>query len=515
MVFPRLLLPGALLFAAGLAGCASVPADWGRGDVAQLTAARGRTLADTDDGAAFTREALRRPLTAETAVQLALLNNPAVRGETARLGFAAAEVYDAGRLANPVFSVQRLAPDDTDANAQLTLGIALNFVNLLFLPANQKLATAQFEAAKLAVGSMVLDLATDVETRWYEAVGAEQLAQMRDTVAQAARASAELSQRFFDAGNISRRELALEQAAASQAHLDALSTRAAAVRARSALNRAMGLSAAQDGWTWNARLAEPLPQEDSLESLLALAAESRLDIAAQRHQAQALASRYGLVRRTRLVGGIEIGVEREKDFDGALHVGPSLSMELPLFNWGSGRAAAAQAALDRTEAELDALVLDRSNDVKLAHAQVASSKARAEAYRSALIPQREAVVEQMGLEVNYMLTSVFELLTAKQQEYDAYAGYLEAVRDYWTARAELARAVGRRLPSSDQPAEPALDPAALTSGGTDRSAPETSHIKEERDDMPGMKGMNHGAHPTAARPRADGPPAVEEHSHAP
>jgi hypothetical protein len=175
----------------------------------------------------------------------------------------------------------------------------------------------------------------------------------------------------------------------------------------------MGLSAAQDGWTWNARLAEPLPQEDSLESLLALAAESRLDIAAQRHQAQALASRYGLVRRTRLVGGIEIGVEREKDFDGALHVGPSLSMELPLFNWGSGRAAAAQAALDRTEAELDALVLDRSNDVKLAHAQVASSKARAEAYRSALIPQREAVVEQMGLEVNYMLTSVFELLTAR------------------------------------------------------------------------------------------------------
>jgi len=508
------------LLALGLGGCAGIPADWGRGDVAQLAGTRGRTLPQADDAAAFTREAMSQPLTADTAVQLALLNNPALRGEMARLGFAAADVYDAGRLANPVFSARRLSPDNIDANAQLTLGIAVNFVNLLFLPANQKLAKAQFEAAKLEVGSAAVDLAADVEAGWYQAVGAEQLAQMRETVATAARSSADLAQRFFDAGNISRRELAMEQAAASQSHLDALSARAAAVASHSALNRLMGLSAAQDTWSLDARLAAPLPQEDELDALLALAVDSRLDVTALQQQAQALASRYGLVRRTRLVGGIELGVEREKDFDGALHAGPSLSLELPLFNWGAGRVAAAQAALDRTEAELDALVLDRSNGVKLAHAKIASAKTRAEAYRSALIPQREAVVEQMQREVNYMLTGVFELLLAKQQEYDAYAGYLEAVRDYWTARTELARAVGRRLPSSEQPAAPMLDPADLTrpkGGGMDHSDHSMDGMEDmEMKDMPGMEGMDHGthgAHPKTEPPKEGEQPAVQEHTH--
>jgi cobalt-zinc-cadmium efflux system outer membrane protein len=45
-----------------------------------------------------------------------------------------------------------------------------------------------------------------------------------------------------------------------------------------------------------------------------------------------------------------------------------------------------------------------------------------------------------------MLVGTFDLLTAKQQEFNAYAKYLEAVRDYWVIRAHLGRALGGRLP---------------------------------------------------------------------
>ena len=202
-----------------------------------------------------------------------------------------------------------------------------------------------------------------------------------------------------------------------------------------------------------------------------------------------------------------------------------------MFNWGAGRVAAARAALEQAEAELDARVLDSSNEVKLANARLLSAKARAESYRSALIPQREAVVEQMEREVNYMLIGVFELLVAKQQEYDAYAGYLDAVRDYWIARTELARAVGRQLPSSDQPAEPTLDPQELTkpkggsmdhSGhamggvkGMDHSGRHMQHEGMETDDMPGMQGMDHGTHEAASEPepKQEEQPAEEKPAH--
>jgi cobalt-zinc-cadmium efflux system outer membrane protein len=44
-----------------------------------------------------------------------------------------------------------------------------------------------------------------------------------------------------------------------------------------------------------------------------------------------------------------------------------------------------------------------------------------------------------------MLTGVYQLLAAKQAEINAYREYIETVRDYWIARAELERAVGGRL----------------------------------------------------------------------
>lgn len=409
---------------------------------------------------AFTTNALREPLTVDTAIQLALIHNPAVRREAAHLGFAAAEVYEAGRLANPVFSLTRLSGDSSaGANVpQLTLGIAFNFVNLLFLPANNRYAQAHFEAAKLSISAAALELAADVEVAWYEATGADQLAQMREAAARAGRASADLAKRYFDAGNIGARELAMEQAAASTAALAAISARAEAVGARSRLNRLMGLHADQNAWTLDARLAEPLPQEDETADLQRLSLDARLDVASLRRRAQAIAERYGFTRRTRVISGIEIGVERVRDFDGAIDVGPTLSLELPLFNWGGGRVAAVRAALAQAEAELDERVLDVSNEIQLGSSKVRAARSLADEYRRVLIPQREAIVARAQEQQNYMLIGIFEVILAKQQEYEAYAGYIEAVRDYWIARTELARAVGRRLPSSAQQQKPTLYP---------------------------------------------------------
>src|SRR3546814_14294844 len=60
---------------------------------------------------------------------------------------------------------------------------------------------------------------------------------------------------------------------------------------------------------------------------------------------------------------------------------------------------------------------------------------------------------QTQRELNYMLVDVFELLSVRQQGFAAYGAYIDALRDYWIARAALARAVGRRLPSTPEAPE--------------------------------------------------------------
>ena len=49
-----------------------------------------------------------------------------------------------------------------------------------------------------------------------------------------------------------------------------------------------------------------------------------------------------------------------------------------------------------------------------------------------------------------MLTGVFDLLIAKQNEFDNYQKYIETVRDYWITRAQIQHVVGGRLPDSGQ-----------------------------------------------------------------
>lgn len=480
------------LLATTLVGCASLPQDWGRADVAAATAARGRPL-PSGDAQSLSQQLLAQPLTPDSAITLALIHNPAVRETTARLGFAAADVYDAARIANPVFSASRLTSTDPAAvSAQIGLGIAFSFTDLLLLPARSRFAEARFEAAKLEVGAAAMGLASDAETAWYRLAGAEQAATMRTRVSEAADASATLAQRYFDAGNISKRELAMEKAAAAQAQLDKLSAEADAQAARSALNRLMGLPATQTAWTMAGGLPAPLADEDKLDDLLKLAAECRLDVAGARKNAEAIASAYGLERKTRLLGPVEVGYEHNKETDGSKTRGPTLSLAIPVFNWGSGRVARARAELDLAEAQLAARELDASNDVQAAHTAVLAAKTLAERYRTQLIPQREAVVEQAGRQLNYMLIGAFDVILVKQQEYDAYAGYLKAVRDYWIARAELTRAVGHKLPSSEQATSAVLDAQQLTTPKNSGGMGHMGHMGHSMKgmSMPGMEGMD-------------------------
>ncbi len=460
-----------------LSGCASLPRDRGIGDVRSMVADRsGHVLSEPDsETQKLVADLLAAPLTADSTAQIALVNNPRIRGEYARLGLAAAEVYNAGRLSNPRFGAAVLFPNAASAANQVTFGLVQSFTDLLLLPARSRFAKGEFERAKQEAGAAIIDLAADVESAYYRLVGARQVAVLRGTVGKAAQVSADLAQRFFDAGNMNALDLALEQSAASQARLNALRAETGVVTARNALNRLMGLRAGDDRWQVADRLPAPLDQEDDYDELLQLAWQSRLDLAAKRTQVDLLADSLGVTRSYRYVGGIDVGVATERETDRTRITGPSLSLELPIFNSGAGKVARAEALMDQAGAELQTLALNIGNDVQLAHAQVLAARALAEQFRSALIPQREAVVRRTQEEVNYMLKGQFELLSAKQQEYDAYQGYLEAVRDYWLARTDLAREVGARLPSQARVGSETVGPTVL---------PEVP--------PPGMQHMHHG-----------------------
>lgn len=246
-------------------------------------------------------------------------------------------------------------------------------------------------------------------------------------------------------------------------------------------------------------------QEDEAAELQRLAQLGRLDLLSARQSVVLLEDVLGVTRSYRLIGDIQLGVEYEHQTDHSRLLGPTLGLTLPVFNWGSGRVERARAELDQARAEARELEIRVSNEVGLAGARVKGARALVERYRMQLIPQREEVVRRATEMHNYMIIGQFELLQDKREEYDAYQGYLVSLADYWIARADLAQAIGARLPSSVQITHQGIEPRALIapkqSGGSHEA--HGRHGAEGGSSGMDMKGMDMKDIPATAPPVHD------------
>ena len=442
-------------FLLGLAsGCANIPDDWGRAEVDTAVAERGRVV--TRSAGEKAGQERWRSIDVEQAIQISLINNPQIKAEYARLGFGAADVYRASRIGNPIFSLAALDPSNTDGSTRLSYGLIGSFTDLLTLPQRKKLAGVAFAALKAEVGARVLELAADTEVAFYTYLAARQTQKLRELVATAADLSAELAERFYNAGNISPRELAQARSAAAQAKVTALSSAAETFSARYELAMVLGVSIG-DEWQTVEQLPLPPANEQKLSTLLTMTNETRLDFAAAKQRVVLTAGQKNFTAWSRWLGEFNIGVEKERESDGEKLFGPSLELELPVFNQNADVAISADAEMRIAGAELEQLAIKIENDVRLAHMAVINSRQKLAEIRDALIPMRVAAISQAQREQNYMLIGAFELIQSKQFEYDSYAAYIAAVRDYWLARTRLTRAVGRTLTQASDATEQTLD----------------------------------------------------------
>ena len=453
---------------------------------------------------------LGAPMTAEAAVRVAMLRSPRLQQEYARLGLARADVLEVVQVSNPTLSLSRSYLDPGSGYNRLA-SLTLPLADLLVLPVRTRLARAEYERAKLEIAGAVLNVAADVEAAWYTYVGAQQVADMRTAVAGGADAAAELAQRFFDAGNISELQLKQEQAAASEARIIAARARADAGRARLTLNTLLGLSGEDAAWATSDRLPMPVGAEDDPQQLAELARTSSLELLAARQQADILMDALGITRKLRWLGGSEIGYERERDADGTRLRGPTLDLELPIFNQGQAKLARAEALLAEARARVAQAELGVDNAVRLGAEQVRELSQVVAIHREALIPQREKVVERSQQEQNFMLIGVFELIQAKVQEYNAYESYLEAVRDYWLARVETMRAVGQRLPSDAAIGDRTPSVQDILTPSAQEAMPGMDHSGHDMSSMPtapadAMEGMDHSGMDMPAKPGASAAP---------
>ena len=438
-----------------LGGCASLSGDGGFGAAASVSEQRtglsasvaGRLPRNEDDAralAAVIDKKLAQPLAADDAVHIALLNNRGLQASYWSLGVAEADLVQAGRLHNPVLDFKR---SHGGGEVAIERTLTFNLLGLITAPMASRIEGRRFEQTRLLVSNDALKVAADTRRAWVEAVAAAQIADYANQVEASAQASAELAERMRKAGNWSALDMAREQAYHAQTLADVVHAQKAAVSAREKLTRLMGLSGAQLAY----RLPDHLPDLPDAPRELAdveqTAITERLDIQAARLDTEHTASTLGLSKTTRFINVLDLGAVRNSEA-GTRTRGYELSLEIPLFDWGSTRVARAEATYMQSVNLLAQAVVDARSEARESYADYRASYELARHYRDNVVPLRKQISDQTLLRYNGMLMSVFELLADAREQATAVSGYIAALKDYWTAQANLEAALGGRLPTN-------------------------------------------------------------------
>ncbi|MGZ5183086.1 MAG: TolC family protein [Ramlibacter sp.] len=438
-----------MLLLALLAGCSTVAPDGGFGGVAGI--ARERIGAEPrlarDDAAGrelaqAVRETLAQPLGMEDAVKVAVLANPGLQASYGKVGIAQADLAQAGRLPNPALEFKHLS---ASGEVAIERTFTANLVKLLTTPLALRLESQRFEQVKLEVAREIELHARDTRIAWVEAVAARQALAYARQVNAAAEAGAELAGRMARTGNMSQLDLARQQAFHADAAVAVAHAERQAMASREKLTRLLGL------WGEDAqyRLPEHLPELPTapaeLRDIERIALQQRLDVQAARLDAEGTAANLGLTRTTRFINVLDLGYVNQTTSNAPTARGYDLTLELPLFDWGGARVARAEGIYMQAVNRVAQAAVTARSEARESYLGYRSAWDVAAHYRDRIIPLRKRISQEVLLRYNGMLLSTQDLLTDSREQAAAVTGYIDALKEFWTAHATLEATLGVRL----------------------------------------------------------------------
>jgi cobalt-zinc-cadmium efflux system outer membrane protein len=436
-----------------LSGCLSVALNAGFDEVRATVEERSATKIFWNNGTDLDKEAagkvsalLESKLTADEAVQIALLNNRELQAIYSELGVAQADLVQAGLLRNPIFDAAVKFPT-SGGRPELEFSAAMNFLDLFYMPLRKRLAAARFEEAKTRVTGTVLDFAARVRNAYYAHQANEQMLELRQTIVQVLDASFEVMRRLHESGNVNDLDFAQERALLETGKLALRSAELAVRQSRENLNVLMGLWGKETEWQTDNRLPDIPEQPMQTESIERIALERSVDLLNARQRLIFAGEQLGFNRWTALVPEFDLGPIGKRE-DGLWLVGPTLEFPIPLFDQGQARIGRAAAELRRAQYEYYALGVRIRATARAVRDRLEAARDRALYYRDIVLPLREWIVNEAQLQYNAMQLGPFQLLRAKEQQIETAVGYIAALREYWLATGDAGQLLSGRIPDS-------------------------------------------------------------------
>lgn len=428
----RSLLITALLLAGCTVGCTTmVPEDAGFPDVQHRLATRSpgvtvvwnRNSTDDATAAAAVTRLLAQPVTADSAVQIALLNNRRMQAVYEELMIAQADLVAAGLLRNPVFDAEVKVPVFGSGSLGVELQVVQEFIRVFQIPLRKKIAGVKFEAAKLKVTGQAIAFAADVRRAYIEAAAAQEMLALAQT--DCGESEKRCVTPFKKGSHIfSGEQLVFE---ANRARLERSSAELGAAVAREKLAGMMGLWGKQTVALKMPGRLPAVPETDYVPASVERAAVANsLDLAIGRQNILETASQLGID-----TSHLNLGVAADRYPDtGHWAVGPTVAIPIPIFDNGQAEKAALASQLRRAHANFYATAVEIRSAARVTTAQVATARAQVRFSEKTLVPSLPAVTTPEG----------------HRQWVETKQKHIELVRNYFLAREAQTELLAGHLP---------------------------------------------------------------------
>ncbi|AXS42099.1 TolC family protein [Breoghania sp. L-A4] len=389
----------------------------------------------------------KKTINADTAVQVALLNNKGLQAAYAEMGLSAAEAWQQTMLPNPKVSIGifGIASPELGAYRSIEGLIAANILALATRRSRVAIADTRFRQAQLTAVLETLRLATETRQAWINAVGAFETTVYFNQAQNAADAASELAQKLGESGAMPKGNQAREHAFYAELSGQKAQARLAARLAKEKLTRLMGLWGVDVDYyvpDYLPRLPASVARRNAIETE---ALQRRVDLQIARLELQAVAQSHGLTVATRYVTDLEIiggfESERERDEDGGRKTVTTLQAELefviPIFDSGEARQRKGELAYMRAANKLAEKAVNVRSEARSAYMAYTATHAIARHYQNSVLPLRTGIEEESLLTYNGMITNTFELLADTRAKISTLLQSVAAKRDFWLADANL------------------------------------------------------------------------------
>jgi len=388
----------------------------------------------------------RKTISADTAVQVALLNNKGLQASYANVGLSAADAWQQSTPENPVVSIGILGIGAAELGLYRAIEgmFATNILDAKTRKQRVALADINFRSAQLGAVNDTLSLANQTRQAWINAVSAFEAASYLKRAKATSDAGSELARKLGETGALNKAGQAREHAFNAELAGQLAKARLNATRAKEDLTKLMGLWGTEvDYYVPDALPALPR-SVGRITNIEGKALRNRLDLQVAKLGLEAQAAAFGLTDQTQLLTDLEIiaGFEAEREADGGeteTETTPQIELEFAIPIYDTGKAQMRKAELMYLQAAnvLAEKAVNVRSEARGAEVSYHASYKIARHYRDVLVPLRKTVEEEGLLSYNGMITNTFELLTDVREKLGASLEAANAKREFFMAQADL------------------------------------------------------------------------------